>query len=165
MFVLRKKAVGEPLITVSSRQFKIAKTGDQQAVDLTTGKKATFGNTTPAVQSWVNDSAKDEHNRFDWKCRIEVPGGGLVDRDPGTFAAPEDGYAPIQEINMTRSMADWKDGVERDYFVKLRDNTYARVKFKMMTGGPYNFFVLESYLNPSGSRNLEHDPAKEIKVH
>jgi hypothetical protein len=48
---------------------------------------------------------------------------------------------------------------------KLANDNYAHIKIEMMAGGDYNFFVLESYVNPSGSRNLEFDRKKAIQAH
>ena len=57
--------------------------------------------------------------------------------------------------------ADWSSRAHRAYFLKLANGNYARVSFEMVAGGDH-FFQLESFLNPSGSRNLEFDPAKAI---
>ena len=66
---------------------------------------------------------------------------------------------------MAQSDVGWRRDLSKDYFIRLADSTFARVKIELMVGGNFNFVVLESYLNPSGSRNLEYDPAKEIKAH
>lgn len=165
IFVLRKKGPSEPLVVISSRQFKISKTGEGVGVDLKSGQRAGPGNSQIQVQSWVDNNSKDEHNHFDWKCRISIPEGGLLERQGTAFEAPEDGYKTFDEIAESQASANWKDSAQREYFVRLKDNTYAHMKFQMMAGGSYNFFVLESYLNPQpGSRNLEYDPAKAIKA-
>jgi hypothetical protein len=46
------------------------------------------------------------------------------------------------------------------FYLKTKDG-YALIELRMVPGGQY--FRLQSYLNPTGSRNLEYDPAKEIK--
>jgi hypothetical protein len=52
----------------------------------------------------------------------------------------------------------------KEYFAKLPDGRYARFSIKFYAGNR-NFIVFESYLNPkSGSRNLEFDPQKTVKV-
>jgi hypothetical protein len=165
IFVLRKKGPGESLIKISSRQFAVPKSGDPVGVNLSKGKATRGSDAQIQVESWVNDGVRDERGRFDWRCRVIVPDGGLVERDKNNFEAPENGFGPSEEFSISKLQKDWSDRVEREYFLKLKDGTYARVKFQMMAGGHYNFFVLESYVNPSGSRNLEYDPAKEIKAH
>ena len=165
IFVLRKKAEAEPLVRVSSRQFELAKTGEPVGVDLRTGKEVPLGRALLVIESWVNDRENESRRGcYDWSCRVTVPGGGLAPRKGDDFEAPEEGFNESDFFRVTKTDPRWTDRVERQYFVKLPDQTYARLTFQMMAGGRYNFFVLESYLNPSGSRNLEYDPAKEIKL-
>jgi hypothetical protein len=64
---------------------------------------------------------------------------------------------------MSSNARQWSSQVEREYFVKLADNRYARLKLTAFAGAR-NFFVLESYLNPSGSRNLEYDAGKQVSA-
>jgi hypothetical protein len=165
IFVLRKKAVADPLIRLSGRQFEIPKNGEPRGIDLTNGKSRPGDEAQIEVESWVNDEVKGASQRFDWQCRLTVPGGGLMQRDQGNFEAPAEGFKPSDEFKFSKSDSNWSSSAEREYFLKLRDGNYARIHFQMMAGGHYNFFVIESYLNPSGSRNLEFDPSKEIKSH
>jgi len=164
VFILRKKGPTKPLIVVSSRQYEVAKTGEPVRVSLKTGRKIITGQSDIEVRSWVRDGMKDEKGRFEWRCSISVPDGELARRqDDSVFEAPEVGYEATDEIKMTLLDDKWKRDLGRDYFVRLHDNTYALVKIEMMAGGNYNFFLLESYLNPTvGDRNLEFDPAKQV---
>lgn len=166
IFVLRKKAAAEPLVRVRSRQYDVAKNGIPAEVNLETGEPVGAGQGHLRVECWANDQVKDAQGRFDWKCRVSVPGGGLVERNPEyDFEAPEDSYRATDEIVMSNNAPrqQWSSEVEREYFVKLAGNRYARLKLTAFAG-PRTFFVLESYLNPSGSRNLEYDPAKQAST-
>jgi hypothetical protein len=165
IFVLRKKGAAEPLVVVSSRQFELQKNGTPLGVNLKNGRKTVPGEQGIAVESWIDDDMQDERHRFEWRCRISVPGGGLVERpDNLSFEAPETGYRAFDETYMSQSNPKWKRAVQKDYFVKLQEGAYAHVRLELITGGKHNFCVLESFLNPSGSRNLEFDPAKQIEV-
>ena len=76
---------------------------------------------------------------------------------------PETGYRPMLEFNMPKDAPEWKHGFQGEYFLKLKDNRYARMEFRMISGGAH-FAVVTSYLNPApGVRNLEYDPEKAIK--
>ena len=91
-------------------------------------------------------------------------GGGLQSRAGGEFdfIAPEDGYQPSDEINMSASDPNWRGTTTHEYFLKLANGDYARINFSIGAGG-YNTFEITSYLNPQpGHRNLEFDPAKQI---
>ena len=167
MFVLRKKAACERLVRISSRQYPISRDGTPNEVNLETGKAVDAGEGHLRVECWANDEVKDAQRRFDWKCRISVPGGGLVGRNPEfDFEAPEDGYRLAEEITVRTDdpRQRWSPEEDREYFLKLGGGKYARVQLSVHVGSN-PMVILESYLNPSGSRNLEYDPKKKISVH
>ena len=57
----------------------------------------------------------------------------------------------------------WSARTEQQYFVRLSDQRYARIEFKIRTGAE-NYFVIASYLNPTpGNRNLEFNPSEVIR--
>jgi hypothetical protein len=138
----------------------VPKDGSPVQVDLATGQTTQQGDLT--VQCWTNDQARDADGHYDWKCLLTVPGGGLIERtDPMAFEAPPEGYNPSLELSL--SAGKWSSRAEREYFARLSGNRYARISFRIRTGGEH-FFVIESYLNPEpGNRNLEFDPAKAVK--
>jgi hypothetical protein len=62
------------------------------------------------------------------------------------------------DIDMPSSMPrGWTAHVKRRFFLKLRSGQYARADLEIIARGGH-FFRVTSYLNPSGSRNLEYDP-------
>ena len=110
-----------------------------------------------------SDKRPNAKGRYDWRCLISVPNGGLIERkDQFDFEAPTEGYKSSVEIVMSQTAEDWSPQASREYFVKVADGRYARIKFKMIAGGDH-FLELESFLNPSGSRNLEFDPKEVVK--
>jgi len=63
---------------------------------------------------------------------------------------------------MPKDSERWKRDFEAEYFVKLASGHYARMRFRITTGGTHSARV-SAYLNPTpGSRNLEYDPAKKV---
>jgi len=165
LFVLQKMGSTEPLIKVEA-YVPIPRDGTPVEVSLRHSRvKDTSGSKHGdlRVEAWTDDTHKDEHRRYDWRCRVSILDGGFAERT-GEFAfeAPIDGYTPIFEFAMPRTTARWTNSVEREWFLCLADGCFARIRFKMAAGGDHFFFV-ESYLNPKpGSRNLEFDPAKAI---
>lgn len=115
------------------------------------------------VEVWTDDANMDARRQYDWRCRVTVPGGGLVERTGQfDFVAPADGYSPVFEQAMQRVDSRWTNGFEKNFFLKLRDGTFARLRFDLAAGGDH-FVYLEGFLNPKpGNRNLEFDPAKAI---
>jgi hypothetical protein len=86
---------------------------------------------------------------------LAVPGGGLVrTNEEFAFLAPESGYEPSFEINMLADRPDWNSQVDLKFYYLLRDGRYGRMTFSMIAGGQH-FCMIDSVLNPSGSRNLE----------
>ena len=164
IFVLLKMGETVPLIRVSERPIRVPKNGTPVEVNFTTGQTMEAGQSGLKVECWTEDHNKNAQNQYTWRCRLSVPGGGLVERTGHfSFEAPLDGYKSFVEIEMPQSSSAWVKGFDKDYFAKLPGDRYARFTFGLTTGGDH-FFVVASYLNPNpGDRNLEFDPAKAVK--
>jgi hypothetical protein len=157
VLVLHKMGVMEPLVFNEYRSFMIQKDGTPVLVDLASGTPSSSGQFK--VEAWTKEKLPGGSKYFDWKCRLSVPGGGLIERKGAfDFEAPADGYRESDEILMPKDAEGWNSQVEKEYFLRLADGRYARIRFRMIAGG-HHFFNMESYLNPkTGSRNLEFDP-------
>ena len=159
VFVLQK--MGEPvsLIFVSSRQVDVPRAGQSVSINLA-GEQAVEGNLQ--MSSWIGDS---NQRPFDWRYQLSIPGGGLIERKAQfDFEAPNANYQSTVEINMAADAEQWNNRLTKEYFAKLGDGRFARFSVRFYPGNR-NFVVLESYLNPTpGSRNLEFDPAKVVKL-
>lgn len=159
VFVLHKMGKTEPLVRVE-QSARIPKNGTPATVNLMTGRLSP--NSDFRIEAWTE--APVQGRKFSWRCRVTVPGGGLVEREGQfDFEAPEDGYKESVELGMPAGADQWTSQQEGDYFVKLPDGRFARIRFTMIAGGNH-YFLLEAFLNPKpGSRNLEFDPAKVVK--
>jgi hypothetical protein len=162
IFVLQKMGIAEPLIQISSRTYRIPRNGTPVEVDLTTGQVSVLGHLR--VETWTEDQAKDAKQHYNWRCRISVPQGGLVERKGQfDFQAPVDGYKRSDDIMMLQTADKWQPQAKRNYFIQLPEGKYGRLTFYMIAQGDH-FFEIESYLNPRpGSRNLEFEPQKVVK--
>ncbi|MDZ4787688.1 MAG: carboxypeptidase-like regulatory domain-containing protein [Blastochloris sp.] len=162
VFVLQKMGDTEPLIANSNSGVQISRYGTPLTLDLTTGRISSNGQIK--VEVWTEDLNASLGQHYNWKCRISIPGGGLVERkDQFDFEAPETGYRAADEIVVFANSEQWSPDAVRNYFLKLSNGAYARIEFTMIAQGNH-YFKIESYLNPKvGSRNLEYDPAKVIK--
>jgi len=161
LFRLKSKGVVEPLIHVHAGRggmegIRITKDGTPVEISLRSGNAVPLGQGDIRVQCWTYDQGKRPGQGYDWKCQITVPGGGLEPRaDDLDFEAPQDGYQPTDVIDMPAEIENrWSNDVKRQYFLKLGSGNYARINFEMIAHGDH-FVVVESYYNPSGSRNLE----------
>jgi hypothetical protein len=153
VFRLKKRGKGEELIHFD-KGFPVPKNGAPILIDLLTGNLITSGENTLKVECWTYDKEKREGWKFDWKCRISVPGGGLqIYNQEFPFLAPEDGYSPNDEIDMTVKPG-WSQDLKRNYFIHTADGKFGRITFTMITHGDH-FCRIDSFLNPDDSRNLE----------
>jgi hypothetical protein len=163
IFFLKKKGQLEALRVVN-RSYKIPRDGTPVRIDLETGKSVTGdsgGDLT--VRCWTEDAGKRRGEKYDWRCQVDIPGGGLVISDRELdFVAPENGYVASTEITMPADRPDWKNDVDLKFFYRLRDGRYGRMAFSMIAGGDH-FCLVDSFLNPSGSRNLESDPQRAVQ--
>ena len=154
IFSLRKKGVGENLIKVK-QNYRVPRDGTPLGIDLTTGKAIIGGSGNFVVQCWTDDQGKRSGQRYDWRCLVTIPSGGLVLSDEEfAFLAPENGYALTNEIVMPADRPDWRNDVDLKFFYRLANGRYGRMTFSMIAGGDH-FCMIDSVLNPSGSRNLE----------
>jgi hypothetical protein len=162
VFVLRKKTAPEPLVAID-RDVLVPKDGTPVDVSLKNGKPVPAGQGDIALECWTSDQTKDAQGRYDWRFRFSVPGGGLLKRtDPElAFEAPETGYDPNIEFHMPQASERWQEDYDEQFWLKLRDGRYARMRLRMTTGGGH-FASITAYLNPSGSRNLEYDPRQQV---
>ena len=170
VFYLHKKGEAAELVKVD-KTVRIPKDGTPVEISLLTGKAAPAGQGHIKVECWTMDQNKNEVGRYDWRCRITVPNGGLIEpTQEFDFEAPADGYRSFDEINMPAttfaedSVKRWSSSQTRKYFFQLGDGNYARMEFEMLAGGREQLCWIKSYLNPDKSRNLEYDKSKEIRV-
>jgi len=164
IFHLRTKHTAEPLVHVQAAmgggmKYRVGRDGTPVEVSLRTGEVLVSGQGDIRVQCWTDDLEKSPGKKYNWKCRIAVPNGGILAyTNEFSFEAPLLGYQSQDEIDRPANMeTGWERNAKRNYFLKLGSGNYARINFEMIAGGDH-FFQLESFLNPSGSRNLEYDP-------
>lgn len=161
LFVLRKAGEAAPLVHVRKTSIRVPKDGTPTEIDLSTGKVVAAGAGNLRVEVWTLDQGINPNRGlpYDWECRVSVLDGGLMERtEQFAFEAPKNGYRTSFEAGMAKDAARWRDGTERDFFVRLADGRFARVSLGVITGGDH-FIVFESWVNPKpGDRNLEFNP-------
>lgn len=161
IFHLRKKGEGAALIYVEHAAFRTGKDWKPTYFSLSTGERTSADKGDIQIELWANKVEKYQH--YDWKCRISVPRGGLVERkDVFDFMAPEIGYQPFIEIYRS-PVKDWSTDARLEFFAKTGER-YARFKLWIITRGGGSCILEDSYLNPSGSRYLEPNESKVTKI-
>jgi len=164
IFVLQKGGIAEPLIPLSTGGIKVPKNGTPVSIDLATGERTSASANCLKVEVWTQNQTLNTADPYHWRCRVSVPGGGLVERkEQFDFEAPAAGYQQYDEIVMLSNDPLWKKRFKKNYFARFPSGNYARLQFEFTSGGDH-FFMVTSYLNPRpGSRNVEFDPQKVVK--
>lgn len=165
IFHLRKKGKAEPLLPCDFPGFakivQLRRDGTPTELNLATCGIAASGGGHLKLEFW-GDKIERSTRRFNWKLRVSVPNGGLLETEEEfNFEAPETGYKPVLEINMPESAENWRTDFQRKFFIRLPDGKYGRIEFTLLARN--GVFTVSSGINPSGSRNLEFDSAVQPK--
>jgi hypothetical protein len=158
VFNLRKKGTPEPLVHIAGiglrtmRDFLLAADGKPTEVSLRDGQLAPVGQGDLKVEFRARDSIAP--SEISWWCQVSVPGGGLIETgEEFPFLAPENGYQEFDQWSITST--NWTESLDKQFYVKLRDGNFGRVKLRVIGVPKRAYFRMESFLNPSSSRNLE----------
>lgn len=100
---------------------------------------------------------------FDWKWLISARKGGIAASSAEfDFEAPVEGYESQHELLFRATDEQWKTELIQKHFLRFENGIYGRIAFRLLAhNGVLRF---ESFVNPSGSRNLEYDPAVQPKA-
>jgi hypothetical protein len=154
IFQLRRKGIPEPLVAIN-RSYRIPRDGTPVSIDLVTGATESGEKGSLVLRCWTEDKGKRSAEKYDWRCVVTIPSGGVVATDEEfPFSAPETGYKPTAEIKMPADRTNWNSQADLKFYYRLADGRYGRMTFSMIAGGQH-FCMIDSVLNPSGSRNLE----------
>ena len=139
--------------------------GTQTAFDLLTGKKDVDGDLVVKI---TRDPVNiDRSKPFNWSLNVKIPSGGLQEIT-GIYPneAPVEGYESEVALNFPTNTPNWRYSFSRSFFFKSKNGqVYGKMSINVLANfqPPPTLFDAEIYANPSGSRNLEFDPAKQIR--
>lgn len=164
IFFLHKMGEAVQLVRLKN-VVEISKKGNPVEIRLDSWALAENGQGDIIIQAWSDYESGQLTENYNWKFIITVPNGGLVENNTQfDFEAPLGGYKEFDEIIMMKDDSQWKRRFEKEYFLRLSRNNYARISLTYIPGGGH-FIHFESYLNPEpGNRNLEADPNKLIEI-
>jgi hypothetical protein len=106
------------------------------------------------------------HDKYDWTAKIEMLNGGLlVENDLYPNWAPDNGYQPFFETSMSTNDVSWSHKLTQYFYFKNAQGQYGRLFIGLSTDSmrPDTGISIQAWINPSGSQNLEFDPAKQIR--
>lgn len=103
---------------------------------------------------------------YDWSVQIDGTEMELLEtKDEVVYQAPTTGYVPAWNFAQKAGEESYVRKVNPKFYLKSRDGSiYGRIEMDLTSNYRDKFGVrIRYWLNPSGSRNLEYDPAKKIK--
>jgi hypothetical protein len=164
IFIMWKLKGAEPMIHVKA-QAGVACDGNPTSFDFLTGKKNANGDLIVNLTRNPVDIVRGKP--FDWSITLQIPNGGLLEMtDLYPNEAPVDGYQPSITIDFPANMPEWTAWLNRTFYFKSRDGQiYGRMTISVTADfqPPPTFFSADIYANSAGSRNLEFDPAKQVR--
>lgn len=166
IFVMWKLKGAEPMTHAKFGAW-IPYDGTPVKIDLFTGKKSEEGDLQVSLtRSPLQVRRGVDH--FDWEVQIQVIGGGLVEsHDPYPYEAPEKGYQSTFEFGQTKDAPDWTRKLVQTFYIRNAKGDYGRINIDLTTDSDRpegTGLGVESWMNPSGSRNLEFDRKEEISL-
>lgn len=166
---LRKKGVPEPLIERRMLKYPDS-TGDGViSIDLLGQREFDDEADLRIRLSHGPELEIEGHGRFDWAVEVEAVEGGLIEysnQEEFPFLAPESGYEPVIRLAMKADNPKWESNFTKKFFFRTRGGKHYGRMVLRVSPFPENALptvtLVEYYLNPAGSRNLEFSPDLEV---
>jgi hypothetical protein len=154
----------EPLIH-KEFQSRVPYDGTSAGFNLATWKRAASGDLELTLSRFPLKIHRGR-DKYDWTLKIAMPQGGLLaEADPYPYWAPEGGYMKVFESGMKSNSVPWSGELRQDFYLRTPEGRYGRLFLDLSTDSmrPDTGVSIEIWVNPSGSRNLEFDPKKQIR--
>jgi hypothetical protein len=157
----------EPLINT---EFRISLSMDpeerEKSIFFLSGNKIAGSSIDSNLTVKLDNRSKSRTGKFDWAISLLTPTGGIMEsNDAYLFRATDKGYQSSYTFEMLRNDPNWRSGVVNKKFYIKGGNpvVFAAIvaSFRSFPDGRGRI-ILEAIVNPSGSRNLEYDPEKDV---
>lgn len=148
---------------------KVPCDGTTNRFDLNTGTSSATGNLEISCLRVPLNLPPANTAPFTYKLQISVDGGGIqATSDEFTYEAAENGYLQSVSFGQTSDALKWdrRTPIPKDYYIKTAKGCYGRfsLQWNLASQSP-TILKWESYINPTGSRNLEYDKLAELRKH
>jgi hypothetical protein len=154
-YIMFKSQGAEPMFQYETH-FSLQSDGSEVFVDLHSGKVVQQPSDLALSLVWPTPG------KFGWRFRVRVIDGGIVaGASDQLYIAQLVGYEHSLEYSFGENERE-KDS-PREFYVRCRSGiSHARINLFVQPGETKGRITLRTWLNPSGSRNLEYDPMKRI---
>lgn len=162
VFRMWKKSGSQPLVR-KGISAPLHYDGTPSTFDLLSGRATNSGDLRVTLVRNPMQIVYGQHN-YEWTLTIESLGGGLVaSNDEQMYRAPDAGYTSQIVFHMPADAREWSDEKSVNLYLKLHNGQqYGRAEVKVLVGSDRETtpLYITSFVNPSGSKNLEYDPAQ-----
>jgi len=161
IFPMWEKGDTEPLMKSRWRK-SIIPDGRVYTLDIETGQVVEGGDLQVSISA--DYDAVPDTNRYPWKLKVSSPGGVVIEsNDAFLYQAPDSDYSESLSWKIEEGK-EWSRDLKRSLYVRLKSGVYAGVTIDAKAYHTNEArIVVNSFINPSGSRNLEYDPSKLIE--
>lgn len=164
IFRMWKKAGAEKLVD-HDKMTRIPYDGTSVTFDLLTSDKVQSGGDLRVTLVRNPREITYGQRNYKWTLTVEAVDGGVIESsDEQMYRAPLEGYQPKLVVHMSANDQKWTDEKSVALYLKSRGGKhYGSVKLDVMVGSdkPTTGLSFRSFINPSGSRNLEYDPLQD----
>jgi hypothetical protein len=166
-FVMWKRKGAESTVSYSRFRLEMAYDGAPHRLDLLKGCEVKEGGDIIIRLSAprVTKEETEKNHAWDWDLTFEAVEGGFIPSGEKLMSeAPGEGYQPSMNLGRKMKDKDWWDQAQGDYYIFSRGKFYTKMTL-YFTGNPAfktGGLMLTWQTNPSGSRNLEYDKAKDV---
>lgn len=150
------KIRGAETLLQSTLNADLSPDGSPEIFDTTTGKQTPDGNLKITFLRVPSKIKPGLVHPYDWRFKIELYNGGLIqENDPYPYSAPDSGYQPSFEFEMSSNNVPWQNQYEQNFYVKDSNGKYGMMKFVIYSASTPPQAQMNFTINPSGSQNLE----------
>lgn len=161
------KLQGAEALFYKDESFNLTTDGTPIRIDLQAGRVVNTGGDLLISVKHPRSAAGTRLDKYAWHAELTAVDGGMIEsteRITNMLLAPASGYSSSLSIDVSDASDEWKQHVEKNIYLKSRERVYSRVYVDIQTSSdqPNSYVRLKWWSNPSGSGNLEYDPAKRI---
>jgi hypothetical protein len=175
VFVLWKQGEAQALVKVKTRQrFKDDEQNEVKTVHLVEFpdnpgyvERGDFRISVHNQGRGIDENNRPVRRKYDWWVKVEVVDGGMLTTDDTwLYEAPEEGYQKSLRFEKMSGDANWQNGLDglNVYFKTNGLFGAAHMRVFAYPSGDVAVLFNEAFINPTGSRNLEYDPSKQIEI-
>lgn len=160
-----KKGQAEPLIKGGLTMYDCVPDGRSYIVNLRSNRAVEGTSGGDFKLSIQRPPGRTNQSDYDWSVRIEGADMDLLEtHDVFMYQAPESGYVSSWGFSRKAGEKDYTREVKAKFYIRSRNgSTFGRIEIQIISDyREASGLIVDSWLNPRWSRNLEYDPLQNV---